>query len=156
LQFTIPAYEKIDKLDWIKLNSSWTKTQVRISGTNIYKEWKKRNHMTIEEVIKMLEETTDGLKTTLRQKSSDYTGGETSQDPFANFKATEVLGVDSVIGVMIRLMDKIQRVRSFANDGELKVKDESVDDAFNDIIGYTILAKAMTREKRQKAQDRTQ
>jgi len=53
-------------------------------------------------------------------------------------------------------MDKIQRVRSFANDGELKVKDESVDDAFNDIIGYTILAKAMTREKREKAQDRTQ
>lgn len=112
--------------------------------------------MNIEEVITMLEETTNDLKDTLRRKSSDYTGGETSQDPFANFKATEVLGVDSVIGVMIRLMDKIQRVRSFANDGELKVKDESVDDAFNDIIGYTILAKAMTREKRQKAQDRTQ
>ena len=94
--------------------------------------------MTIEEVITMLEETTNSLKDTLRKKSSDYTGGEGSKDPFANFKATETLDVDPVIGVMIRIMDKIQRIRSF------------VYDAFDDIIGYTILAKAMTQEKRGK------
>jgi hypothetical protein len=47
-------------------------------------------------------------------------------------------------------MDKIQRIRSFTNDGELKVSNESVYDAFDDIIGYTVLAKAMTQEKRQK------
>jgi len=110
--------------------------------------------MTIEQVITMLEETTNGLKDTLRRKSSDYTGGEGSQDPFANFKATEVLDVDPVIGVMIRIMDKIQRVRSFANDGELKVSNESVYDAFDDMIGYTILAKAMTKEKRGLALDK--
>jgi len=104
--------------------------------------------MTIEEVITMLEETTNGLKDTLRRKSSDYTGGEGSQDPFANFKATQVLDVDPVIGVMVRIMDKIQRVRSFVNDGELKVSNESVYDAFDDMIGYTILAKAMVKEKR--------
>ena len=96
----------------------------------------------------MLEETTNGLKDTLRRKSSDYTGGEGSQDPFANFKATQVLDVDPVIGVMVRIMDKIQRVRSFVNDGELKVSNESVYDAFDDMIGYTILAKAMVKEKR--------
>jgi len=106
--------------------------------------------MTIEEVITMLEETTNSLKDTLRKKSSDYTGGEVSKDPFANFKATETLDVDPVIGVMIRIMDKIQRIRSFVYDGKLKVSNESVYDAFDDIIGYTILAKAMTQEKRGK------
>ena len=104
--------------------------------------------MTIEDIIKMLEDTTTELKDTLRRKSSDYTGGEGSQDPFANFKSTEVLGVDPVIGIMIRVMDKIQRIRSFVNDGELKVANESVYDAFDDIIGYTILAKAMVKQKR--------
>lgn len=104
--------------------------------------------MTIEEIIKLLEETTNDLKNTLRRKSSDYTGGEGSQDPFANFRATEVLDIDPVIGIMMRIMDKIQRVRSFVNDGELKVPNESVYDAFDDMIGYTILAKAMLKEKR--------
>jgi len=109
-----------------------------------------KKNMTIEEVITMLEETTNSLKDTLRKKSSDYTGGEGSKDPFANFKATETLDVDPVIGVMIRIMDKIQRIRSFVYDGKLKVSNESVYDAFDDIIGYTILAKAMTQEKRGK------
>jgi len=105
--------------------------------------------MTIEDVIKLLEETTEGLKGTLRKKSSDYTGGKGSKDPFANFKATEVLDIDPVLGVMMRIMDKIQRVRSFVNDGELKVSNESVYDAFDDMVGYTILAKAMIKEKRE-------
>ena len=112
--------------------------------------WKKKKIMTIEDVIDILEETTNGLKETLREKSSDYTGGESSKDPFANFRATEILDVDPVIGVMIRIMDKIQRIRSFVYDGKLKVPNESVYDAFDDIIGYTILAKAMTQEKRGK------
>lgn len=104
--------------------------------------------MTIEEIIKMLEETTNDLKQTLKKKSSDYTGGEKSKDPFANFRATEILDIDPIVGIMMRIMDKIQRVRSFVNDGELKVPNESVYDAFDDIIGYTILAKAMIKEKR--------
>lgn len=105
--------------------------------------------MKIEEIIEILDKTSEQLKTTLKQKSSDYTGGEKSTDPFANFRATECLGVDPVIGIMMRIIDKIQRIRSFVNDGQLKVPNESVYDAFDDIIGYTILAKAMIMEKRQ-------
>lgn len=104
--------------------------------------------MTIDNIVGLLEETTTQLAQTLKKKSSDYTGGEKSVDPFANFRATESLGIDPVIGIMMRIMDKIQRIRSFVNDGELKVPNESVYDAFDDIIGYTILAKAMIIEKR--------
>jgi hypothetical protein len=105
--------------------------------------------MNINDIIQILDDTTKELSATLKKKSSDYTGGEKSVDPFANFRATEVLGVDPVIGIMMRIMDKIQRIRSFVNDGRLKVSNESVYDAFDDIIGYTILAKAMMIQKRQ-------
>lgn len=106
--------------------------------------------MNIENIIDILEESFKDLADTLRKKNSDYTGGEKSNDPFANFQASQVLGVDPIIGILIRVMDKIQRIRSFANDGSLKVSNETVDDAFNDIIGYIILAKAMIRERREK------
>lgn len=109
--------------------------------------------MTIEEVITMLEETTNSLKDTLRKKSSDYTGGEGSKDPFANFKATETLDVDPVIGVMIRIMDKIQRIRSFVYDGKLKVSNESVYDAFDDIKEYHQIMAELAEEAERNAPD---
>ena len=50
----------------------------------------------------------------------------------------------------MRVLDKVQRIRSFVNDSELQVPDESVEDACHDIINYAILAKAMLREEREK------
>jgi hypothetical protein len=48
----------------------------------------------------------------------------------------------------MRVLDKIQRIRSFVNDKELQVPHESVEDACHDIVNYAILAKAMLREER--------
>ena len=81
------------------------------------------------------------------KKNSDYTGGKTSNDVFANFRTSELLDVDPITGIMIRVLDKVQRIRSFVNDGELKVENESVYDACEDIINYMILVKAMFIEK---------
>ena len=50
----------------------------------------------------------------------------------------------------MRLIDKVQRIRSFTNDKQLQVSNESVDDACEDIINYAILAKAMLIEERKK------
>jgi hypothetical protein len=50
--------------------------------------------------------------------------------------------------LLLRVIDKIQRIRSFTNDNELKVANESVEDACDDIVNYAILAKAMLKEKR--------
>tara|TARA_B100000963_G_C22637213_1_gene678270 strand:- start:3553 stop:3720 length:168 start_codon:yes stop_codon:yes gene_type:complete len=50
----------------------------------------------------------------------------------------------------MRVLDKIQRIRSFVNDKELQVPDESVEDACHDIINYAILAKGMLLEEREK------
>ena len=82
------------------------------------------------------------------KKNSDYTGGEKATDIFANFKASKVLDIHPVKGILMRMMDKIQRIQSFTNDHKLQVPNESVDDACEDIINYAILAKAMLKEER--------
>jgi|TARA_B110000305_G_scaffold96690_1_gene109024 hypothetical protein len=84
----------------------------------------------------------------MEQKNSDYTGGKSSTDPFANFNASSILGIHPVQGLLLRVIDKIQRIRSFTNDKELKVANESVEDACDDIVNYAILAKAMLMEER--------
>jgi|TARA_R110002051_G_C8678261_1_gene491380 hypothetical protein len=84
----------------------------------------------------------------MQTKNSDYTGGKNATDPFANFRCSKILGIHPVHGIMLRVMDKIQRVHSFVNDKELQVPDESVEDACNDIVNYAILAKAMLLEER--------
>ena len=104
--------------------------------------------MDIEELKKIHEETSKKCLGIMIKKNSDYTGGEKATDIFANFKNSKYLGVDPIIGIMMRVMDKIQRIRSFANDKKLKVENESVYDACEDIINYMVLAKAMFIEER--------
>ena len=104
--------------------------------------------MTTEELLNMHKETCETCRDIMRQKNNDYTGGKKSTDPSANFNAASVLGIDPVQGLLLRVIDKIQRIRSFTNDKELKVANESVEDACDDIVNYAILAKAMLKEKR--------
>jgi hypothetical protein len=104
--------------------------------------------MTTEELLELHEKTCETCRDIMRQKNNHYTGGKTSQDPFANFNAASVLGIDPVQGLLLRVIDKIQRIRSFTNDKELKVANESVEDACDDIVNYAILAKAMLKEQR--------
>lgn len=84
----------------------------------------------------------------MERKNSDYTGGKEAEDVFANFRSATYLGVHPVTGILMRVMDKIQRIRTFTNDGALSVSDESVDDAFEDIINYAILGKAMLKQEK--------
>lgn len=102
--------------------------------------------MTIEELLTLHEQTTEKARGIMRAKNSDYTAG--SADPFANFRASEALGVPGVLSILIRMMDKMQRVRSFVELGELKVKAETVDDAFLDIVNYAILAQGMLKDEK--------
>ncbi len=93
----------------------------------------------------MHKETCESARDIMRAKNADYTSG--SADPFANFRASEALGVPGVVSILIRMMDKMQRVRSFVEQGSLQVKDETVDDAFQDIVNYAILGKGMLKDR---------
>jgi hypothetical protein len=104
--------------------------------------------MTLEELMNLHTETMEKCAKIMEEKNNDYTGGKEATDIFANFRLSNVLDVHPVTGILMRLMDKIQRIKTFTNDGQLSVSGETVDDACEDIINYTILIKAMLLEER--------
>lgn len=101
----------------------------------------------VSELIKMQEETFNECQAILKKKNHDYSSGSGGGSPFSNFEASSVLGVDPVIGILMRSMDKFKRVETFVKKGELLVEGEGVEDAFNDVINYMILGKGMILNK---------
>ncbi len=87
----------------------------------------------------------------IKAKNSDYTAG--SEDPFANFRQSSDFGVEPLNGLMVRMGDKLQRIKSFCKNGKLEVVDEGVEDAFRDLIGYSLIALGMLSEKKNGSQD---
>jgi hypothetical protein len=81
-----------------------------------------------------------------RKKNADYTG--VNQDPFANFKSVESLGISTEAGFLTRMMDKMARIGSFLSKGELQVKDESVTDTLRDLANYSCLLAAYIKSKK--------
>jgi hypothetical protein len=74
-------------------------------------------------------------------KQADY---GTDEDPFANVRATEEFGIDAWIGAVIRLADKVQRLKSMVRNGSLK--NESVEDSLTDIAVYAIIGRVLWEE----------
>jgi hypothetical protein len=103
--------------------------------------------MDINTLLNLHEQTTTRCREVMRDKNSDYTGGSQATDALANFKASKSLGLHPVMGLLLRMQDKIQRVRSFVADGSLRVSGETVEDAFDDMINYAILGKALLVEE---------
>lgn len=82
-------------------------------------------------------------------KNTDYSGGGgPDDDPLANFKGSEELGIDPGLGIILRMQDKFQRVKAFTKTGKLAVADESVEDAMLDIANYAFLYLAFGSEWR--------
>jgi hypothetical protein len=101
--------------------------------------------MTKEEYLKLTQQELLTIFTTIKAKNADYTGG--SGDPFENFKMCERVGLGKAeTGILIRMMDKIQRVKSFISKGTLEVKNESAADAVRDIIGYSLVLLGMMKD----------
>ena len=81
----------------------------------------------------------------MEAKNKDYGADE---DPFANFRRVEALGIASAEqGFLTRMTDKLSRITSFVNKGELHVKDESVTDTLQDLANYCGLMAAYIKSK---------
>lgn len=87
-----------------------------------------------------------------RKKNADYTGG--ASDPFSNFRSVEVLGIPAEVGFLTRMMDKMKRVASFVEKGELQVKDESVTDTLKDPANYSCLLAGLIKANNEKNKGR--
>lgn len=102
------------------------------------------SRVTTEEWPYKIDEILDGVKAIMKAKNQDYTAG--SGDPFANFRGAESFGMDPLAGLCLRMDDKFQRVKAYFQNGELAVENEGLEDAFKDIIGYSVIALGMLSE----------
>ena len=107
------------------------------------------NTISKTQILEMHEQYCKDARELMRRKNQDYTGG--SADPFANFRGSMALGVEPEIGLMIRMQDKFQRVKSFiANDGILAVQEEGIRDIIQDLINYSVLMGGLLIERQNK------
>jgi hypothetical protein len=104
--------------------------------------------MTKEDYFKFAQDFFQSCIEISKRKNADYTG--VSQDPFANFKSVESLGISTESGFLTRMMDKMARIGSFASNGSLQVKDESVTDTLRDLANYACLLAGYIESKKVK------
>lgn len=103
----------------------------------------------VRDLLNLHKELTSKAVHIMASKNHDYTSN--SGDPYANFRGSEYLGIHPVLGIQLRIQDKMQRVKTFVEKGELKVKGESVEDAIIDMINYLVLAYGIICEENDKA-----
>lgn len=75
------------------------------------------------------------------RKQADY-GAD--NDPFANVRASEEWGIPPWVGALVRLNDKVTRLKSFARKGVLA--NESAKDSMMDIAVYALIAYCLYEE----------
>ena len=102
--------------------------------------------MSVEHLIESHEKLCQKARSIMHAKNHDYRGG--SGDPFANFRGSTSFGIDPIVGILLRMQDKMQRIKTFAEKGQLQVKGEGVEDAIVDLINYSVLMYGLCQEKR--------
>ena len=107
----------------------------------------RRTQFTKQRYFSFIDDTFADMKALIHRKNTDYTGGDVVDDPFANFRQAEDFGVDPLVGLAVRMGDKVQRIKAFCRTGKLAVENEGAADAFKDMIGYSLIALGMLAEK---------
>ena len=71
------------------------------------------------------------------KKSHDYAEQD---DLYKNFKECEDMGIPAWKGIVIRMTDKMSRVKGFCKRDNLAVDDESIEQTLLDLANYSLLA----------------
>jgi hypothetical protein len=107
--------------------------------------------MNKQQYAELVEKELDTIKQIVKAKNNDYTAS--SGSAFANFESTPDLA-SPFSGVLIRMGDKFQRLRTFAAKGQLQVAGEGADDAARDVIGYALILLGMLADAKEAPVDR--
>ncbi len=102
--------------------------------------------MTNSDFLKDMRGIFDTALSIVEKKNQDYATGD---DPFANFRGSEFVGVDYKRGILVRKLDKIKRVSNLLTN-KPKVLDESIEDTLIDDIAYSALLLLAIRYDREK------
>ena len=99
-----------------------------------------------EILFQLQRDTFKSCEDIIKAKNADYSDDD---DPYSNFRSASLFGVHPAIGILLRVMDKIQRIVSFIKKDKLEVKGESFEDACDDIINYMVLIKGFLKDKQE-------
>jgi hypothetical protein len=103
--------------------------------------------LTKQQWFEFQEQEFEIMKQITKAKNADYTG--INDDPFANFTSVELTGICTTEqGFLVRMQDKMARISSYAQKGELEVRDESVQDTLRDLANYATLLNGYIESKR--------
>jgi hypothetical protein len=103
--------------------------EVRLRGDSLIKD---RRHPSSRAFVDLLDE----MRRLHESKSADY-GSE--DDPLANIRqGAEFVNIEHWRGCMVRIADKVQRLRTFCRTGRLV--HEGVRDTLLDLSAYSLLA----------------
>lgn len=102
-----------------------------------------------EDLLKFYDEFFGAIRAKMIEKNTDYTGKKVTSDPFANFSAAENLGfVEAERYMAARIVEKLQRLASYFENGTLAVKEEPVDEVTRDIACLAFLISAKQRSRK--------
>jgi len=100
---------------------------------------------TKEDYAAFVKDKLEGLQTLIKQKNTDYSPGN---DAFLNFRTSEELGISAFAGANVRLLDKVMRIKAYVKSGNLV--NESIEDAYLDLIGYSLICLGLLEEEKRK------
>ena len=86
-------------------------------------------------ILQRIQETHD-------KKQADY---GTDEDPFANITAAKELGMEPWVACVLRMNDKMMRLKAFIKKG--KLENEAGEDSLLDMAVYAIIALTMYNKK---------
>ena len=87
-----------------------------------------------DRLLQRHEEICKEARRLMRAKNSDYGADD---DPFRNFRSF------GAYGILVRLSDKLARIRGYVERGKFEVADEKINDTCIDAINYVILLQAI-------------
>jgi len=96
-----------------------------------------------------IEKEVSSIIALMKNKNKDYTAGG---GPFVNFEQAKDFGINPLLGLSLRMGDKFKRVQSYFKNQSMSVESEGIEDAYRDLIGYSLIALAMLEEKRRKGE----
>ena len=114
---------------------------------------------TLDDVLKIHEETCDKARSIIEKKGRDYNRGMQDKDTLFNISVAPLLGIVDTIpqGILVRLTDKFMRLISLTKNPQEnpEVTNESVNDTIEDTINYLIYLKIKYNEARNNGLDRS-
>jgi hypothetical protein len=91
------------------------------------------------ELLKLHEEVTAKAREIMTKKNKDYAH---EGDVFRNFRYF------GAVGILVRLSDKLARLRSFEENNEFAVEDEKLLDTIIDLVNYAVIYLAYKEEQK--------